>query len=163
MIGRVSTQNKQFLFAECVKMYAFFGRTEWTQNLRLEDQNRFQGPGAYATPATYLRIYYMYNINTFIIYNHCMYTRCQLYAWYQTRVKLITAAHIWKTQTKPFIECADQFGHWSWTWILDKRWSTCELHQRILGKCISWWWLGLWASGPLVHIGPPLLILLINH
>ena len=35
MIGRVSTQKKQFLFAECVKIYAFFGRTEWTQNLRL--------------------------------------------------------------------------------------------------------------------------------
>ena len=33
------------MFLEHVEIYALFGRTKWTQNLRWEDQNRFQGPG----------------------------------------------------------------------------------------------------------------------
>ena len=34
------------MFLERVEIYALFERTKWTHNLRWEDQNRFQGPGA---------------------------------------------------------------------------------------------------------------------
>ena len=33
------------MFFEHVEIYALLGRTKWTQNLRWEDQYRFQGPG----------------------------------------------------------------------------------------------------------------------
>ena len=40
-----SKYNTPFTFFEHVEIYALFGRTKWTQNLQLEDQNRIQGPG----------------------------------------------------------------------------------------------------------------------
>ena len=40
-----SKYNTPFTFFEHVEIYALFGRTKWTQNLRSVAQNRFQGLG----------------------------------------------------------------------------------------------------------------------
>ena len=45
-MGGQNTKYALLMFFENVEIYALFGRTKWTQNLRWEDQNRFQGPGS---------------------------------------------------------------------------------------------------------------------
>ena len=44
-MGRQNLKFALLMIFENIEVYALFGRTKWTQNLRQEDQNRFQGPG----------------------------------------------------------------------------------------------------------------------
>ena len=54
MIVGQNTKYALAMFSEHVHIYALFGRTKWTQNLRWEDQNRYKGPGVGPPPTVLL-------------------------------------------------------------------------------------------------------------